>query len=96
MKHDRCCGDCLHYEPARNPDTGRVLPSHPGNCGFVVVLPALPIAYTLYGPVRRLEKNHVRKGTSAAGCPCYSAKDMPQPKRQADPQLGLQTKETPR
>lgn len=39
------CGDCKHFERARNPDTGRALPSQPGSCAYPVKWPALPGAY---------------------------------------------------
>jgi hypothetical protein len=26
------CGNCRHYDPTRNPETGRARPSEPGRC----------------------------------------------------------------
>ena len=43
------CADCKHFKPARNPDTGRGLPSKPGKCGYEVEWPKLPDAYLVYG-----------------------------------------------
>ena len=39
------CGDCKHYEPARNPDTGRQLPSKEGHCMYQVEWPKLPKSF---------------------------------------------------
>ena len=39
------CGDCKHYEPARNPETGRQLPSKQGQCTYPVEWPKLPKAF---------------------------------------------------
>ena len=39
------CADCKHYEPARNPDTGRQLPSQAGDCVYPVEWPKLPKAF---------------------------------------------------
>jgi hypothetical protein len=36
------CGDCKWYEPTRNPDTGRALPSKDGKCNYLVILPNMP------------------------------------------------------
>ena len=43
---DRRCGTCRHYLPARNPDTGRVLPSQAGECRYEVQWPVLPMCYS--------------------------------------------------
>lgn len=96
---EKICGTCKHYEPTRNPDTGRVLPSKHGACGFVVVWPVLPLAYSInaWGGDAWLPNKPrpgpIRQTTPADKCPCYSAKDRPKPKRQAAPQLGIETKE---
>lgn len=47
------CGECQHYEPTRNPATGRVLRSERGRCTYPVHWPELPKAYvmSLYGPM---------------------------------------------
>lgn len=39
------CGECHHYEPARNPETHRPLPSQPGHCRYPVSWPILPKAF---------------------------------------------------
>ncbi len=39
------CGNCKHYEPARNPETGRLLPSQAGQCTYQVVWPETPTSY---------------------------------------------------
>lgn len=39
------CGNCKHYKPCRNPDTGRILPSQAGVCAYPVKWPELPQAY---------------------------------------------------
>ena len=36
------CGECKWYEPTRNPDTGRPLPSKDGVCTYAVIWPDLP------------------------------------------------------
>ena len=88
---ERTCGGCLHYEPARNPDTGRVMPSHAGECGFVVVWPMLPIVYHDWGrPWKKPTKGFTYKHHDASTCPCFSAKDRPRPKRTPPPQLGIE------
>jgi len=38
----QCCKNCKFYNPERNPDTGRVLPSQGGQCKYVVEWPKLP------------------------------------------------------
>lgn len=40
------CGTCKHYEPTRNPETGRVLRSERGHCRYPVKWPELPAAYS--------------------------------------------------
>jgi hypothetical protein len=40
-----CCGNCKHYAPTCNPETGRVLRSLPGKCEYPVVWPVLPAVY---------------------------------------------------
>ena len=73
------CGECKHYEPARNPDTNRPLPSQPGHCRYVVEWPTLPKAYLTenawnhrWGFVlperRRVEKDDERN------CDCFKAR----------------------
>ena len=54
------CGDCKHYEPARNPATNRPLPSQDGNCAYPVEWPKLPKSFlpdpwTHYGNSRRVQ-----------------------------------------
>lgn len=54
------CGDCKHYQPARNPETNRPLPSQDGNCAYPVEWPKLPKsflpdAWTHYGSARRVQ-----------------------------------------
>lgn len=39
------CGDCKHYQPARNPKTNRPLPSQDGECSYPVEWPKLPKAF---------------------------------------------------
>jgi len=39
------CGDCKHYERARNPETNRPLPSQKGNCVYPVEWPNLPKSF---------------------------------------------------
>lgn len=43
------CADCKFYQPTRNPETGRPLPSHPGVCGYAVEWPPLPKSFLLSG-----------------------------------------------
>ena len=54
------CADCKYYEPARNPDTGRQLPSKDGDCVYPVEWPTLPKSFLpdrwhFYGSMRRVE-----------------------------------------
>lgn len=54
------CANCKHYEPARNPATGRPLPSKEGDCVYPVVWPKLPKSFlpdpwTCYGNSRRVQ-----------------------------------------
>lgn len=54
------CGDCKHYEPARNPETNRPLPSQDGNCTYPVTWPGLPKSFlpdpwSHYGSARRFQ-----------------------------------------
>ena len=48
------CGECQHYEPTRNPTTGRVRRSEQGRCACPVTWPDLPMAYQMgvWGPTR--------------------------------------------
>lgn len=65
------CGTCRHYQPTRNPDTWRVLPSKAGKCGYEVEWPDLPICYwsTTYSRlVSWPEKFPVWPGTDAKDC----------------------------
>ena len=39
------CGDCRNYEPARNPETNRPLPSYTGSCLYPVTWPKLPKSF---------------------------------------------------
>jgi hypothetical protein len=39
------CGKCKHFEPRRNPETGRALTSKPGDCAYPIIWPAVPSAY---------------------------------------------------
>ena len=77
---DRRCGNCRHYKPARNPDTGRVLPSKIGACGYEVKWPTLPMCFR--DPWRRDRVNLPRcnpvwRGASANDCPVWEAIPMP-------------------
>ena len=54
------CGDCKHYEPARNPETNRPLPSQDGHCTYPVEWPNLPKCFlpdyrTHYGNIKRVQ-----------------------------------------
>ena len=40
------CGDCRHYEPARNPATNRPRPSYAGSCTYPVTWPKLPKSFS--------------------------------------------------
>ena len=81
------CGTCRFYQPARNPDTGRVLPSQPGECGYEVVMPAMPFSMFVWDTARfgrkvrpsRPMKAHVRPGDGAE-CECWAAKAKPNAK----------------
>lgn len=39
------CGDCIYFEPERNPKTDRPLTSKPGFCEFPVSWPILPKSF---------------------------------------------------
>lgn len=42
---DKYCGICKYFEPTRNPETGRPMPSKPGKCTYKVSWPPLPQSY---------------------------------------------------
>ena len=75
------CGDCKHYEPARNPETNRPLPSQPGECTYPVEWPKLPKAFlpdpwTYYGTRPRIlfpQRRAVRKDNKES-CEMFAAK----------------------
>lgn len=41
------CGTCKHYEPERNPETGRLLPSLQGRCVYEVKWQDLPECFSV-------------------------------------------------
>lgn len=43
------CGTRLHYEPTRNPETGRALPTQGGKCRYPVKWPVMPESYKEHG-----------------------------------------------
>ena len=54
------CGDCKHYQPARNPETNRPLPSQYGECAYPVEWPNLPKSFlpdwrAVWGSERRVQ-----------------------------------------
>lgn len=75
------CGNCRHFEPTRNPATGRVLPSQPGRCGYVVPWPTLPQCYPRFW---QPTPTAVWVEGSARKCACYEAKPVAARKRQQD------------
>lgn len=71
------CGTCKHYEPTRNKDTGRILPSKPGTCAYPVKWPVLPESYCSYGRVDYPRPQPVWPG-SGFGCVTFEPKPIEQ------------------
>ena len=90
------CGTCHYYQPARNPKTGRLLPSQPGDCRYEVVMPAIPYSMYVWDLARHwsrvrpsLRKIHVGRD-DGANCECWAAKAKPAIKSAAvQVELGL-------
>lgn len=75
------CKDCKHFEPARNPDTGRPLRSKDGECVYPVTWPTLPKSYLpdpwhCYGSSRRVQFPQRGKvwGGNTEHCPVFEPK----------------------
>ncbi len=73
------CGTCLHYEPTRNPETGRPLPTRGGRCRYPVKWPVLPDAYKEYawgssGSCYRLPYPQTVYTSSYDNCPTWQQK----------------------
>lgn len=70
------CGTCIHYQPTRNPDTGRVLPSKAGTCGYPVEWPELPICFRAFWgcPIVWPSRYEVEPGTLADECAFWKEK----------------------
>jgi hypothetical protein len=63
------CGKCRWYEPARNPDTGRPLPSKDGRCNYPIMWPISPKSLIWSPPTRiRMWRADNRP------CACFEAK----------------------
>lgn len=83
------CGDCKHFERARNPKTGRVLPSVLiGECTYPVVWPELPKSFDplFYGWAKTIQyprRNPVSIDNKSE-CKMFDAKHE-KPKRQVQP-----------
>ena len=76
------CADCKHYEPARNPDTGRQLPSQAGDCVYPVAWPKLPKAFlpdrwTYYGSSMRVQFPMRQKMWRDNNSPCDTFEARP-------------------
>jgi len=72
------CSDCKWYEPARNPDTGRALPSKDGSCTYVVPWPAIPKSMWWSNPTRiPVWRADTRP------CPTWASKTTPKPPKPA-------------
>ena len=73
---ERTCGQCVHYLPHRSGKTKRVLPSHPGACGWP--LPdSWPMSYlktAWNGAIVLRDRpmpDPVCAGTLASSCRCF-------------------------
>ena len=80
------CGDCKHYDPARNPETGLQLPSQDGNCTYSVEWPELPKSYLpdrwdRYGSMRHIIYPQRRKvwKNDDENCAMFVAKTSKKP-----------------
>ena len=72
------CGNCKHYEPHRDSETGRVHPSKEGRCGWPLPKTKWPLAYRRAGYVYGRECDPsppyavgVWKTTNAGTCACF-------------------------
>lgn len=81
------CGTCRHYQPTRNPDTGRVLTSKAGSCGYEVRWPELPMCYcdSPWNTPRWPEKHRVWPGEDATKCAMWE-QNKEAPRRKAPKQ----------
>lgn len=74
------CGGCKHFRPARNPDTGRPLPSQAGSCTYPVEWPTLPKAFLKYelsgyGDIVRMQypRRNLVWRENKEPCECFEA-----------------------
>lgn len=84
---DHRCGTCRHYQPTRNPDTGRVLPSQAGKCTYPVEWPELPICFRAQAwgnEPRWPSRNEVWPGKLANGCAFWETKTVQKRNEAAD------------
>lgn len=69
------CGACVHYQPHRDIQTGRVHPSKPGRCGWEMPEFEWPIAYICRAWGRdqlpSFNPSYVYRDTNAAACKCF-------------------------
>ncbi len=82
------CGDCKHYEPTRNPETKRPLPSQDGICAYPVQWPKLPKAFFPdprghYGNSRRVQYPQRRSVRKDNRDPCELFVERPEKKESA-------------
>lgn len=70
----RVCGTCRHYRPKRNSETGRILPSYPGDCAWKPPTYDMPLAVIrAIGPFPPIVyRVAVRKDTDATSCKCWT------------------------
>jgi hypothetical protein len=75
MSEPRHCGDCVHYRPIINRDTGRVLPSKGGMCAWKakVIWPMSVLRDSAWGIDKEpiIPKCDVRRWTKADACKCW-------------------------
>lgn len=67
---EHCCGTCLTWEPARNPKTGRVLPSEGGECTYMVDWSQMPACYRSRFIGDLAPRRHLMRSESS-NCPCW-------------------------
>lgn len=66
----KTCGNCAHYRPNVNPETGRKRPAWAGECAW----PRPPVTiYPVWLTVMQSGSNRVHKNDFAGNCRCWTA-----------------------
>lgn len=65
----KACGNCKHWQPGSFTPSGRPRIREAGQCGAVVVLGAIPMAYRV-----ELTKSYVWFKNDASKCPSHEPK----------------------